>query len=80
MNPNCVRRAQSTVSSQALELMNSDLARQVSRHLAGRIIDAVGDDVGAQCARLYWLTLTPAPSPAELPRCSPIWPRSIASG
>ena len=42
MNPNCVKRAQSTVSSQALELMNSDLLRQASRYMAGRIIDAEG--------------------------------------
>ena len=66
MNPNCVRRAQSTVSSQALELMNSDLARQASRRMAGRIVDSVGDDVSAQCARLYWLAFTRAPSASEL--------------
>jgi mono/diheme cytochrome c family protein len=66
MNPNCVRRAQSTVSSQALELMNSDLARQVSRRMAGRIIDIAGDDVRAQCERLYWLALTRAPTAAEV--------------
>jgi hypothetical protein len=66
MNPNCIRRAQSTVSSQALELMNSDLARQASRRMAGRIIDTVGDDVRAQCARLYWLAFTRAPSAGEL--------------
>jgi hypothetical protein len=66
MNPNCIRRAQSTVSSQALELMNSDLARQSSRRMAGRIIDDVGDDVSAQCARLYWLAFTRAPTAGEL--------------
>jgi hypothetical protein len=68
MNPNCVRRAQSTVSSQALELMNSDLGRQASRRMAGRIIDSVGNDVSAECTRLYWLAFTRAPTADELER------------
>ncbi len=66
MNPNCVKRAQSTVSSQALELMNSDLLRQASRYMAGRIIDAEGDATRGQIDRAYWLALSRKPSAEEV--------------
>jgi hypothetical protein len=66
MNPNCVKRGQSVVSSQALHLMNSKLARENARFMAGRIIDATGDDVGAQIERAYLLALARKPSAAEL--------------
>lgn len=65
MNPNCVKRAQSTVSSQALELMNSDLLRQASRYMAGRIIDAEAEGTRAQIDRMYWLALSRKPSEEE---------------
>ena len=42
LNPNCVKRSQSMVTSQALQLWNSQLARKSARHFAGRVIDAVG--------------------------------------
>jgi hypothetical protein len=66
MNPNCVKRAQSVVSSQALELMNSDLVRQASRYVAGRVIDQSGDDPTAQIEQVYWLVLSRKPSADEL--------------
>ena len=37
--PNCLKRPHSIVSSQALQLKNSDLVNESSRHMAGRIID-----------------------------------------
>ena len=46
MTPNCLKRAHSTVSSQALQLWNSDGLRKNARYFAGRVIDAVGTDVG----------------------------------
>jgi hypothetical protein len=66
MNPNCVKRGQSVVSSQALHLMNSDLARENARFMAGRIADAVGDDPKAQVERAYLLALARRPTPDEL--------------
>lgn len=66
MNPNCVKRGQSVVSSQALHLMNSDLARENARFMAGRIADAVGDDPRAQIERAYLLALARRPSADEL--------------
>ena len=36
--PNCLKRPHSTVSSQALQLENSELVRLSARHMAGRVI------------------------------------------
>ena len=63
--PNCLKRPHSTVSSQALQLENSELLRTSARYMAGRVIDAVGDDVPKQIQRVYWVTLTRSPSPEE---------------
>jgi hypothetical protein len=66
MNPNCVQRGQSVVSSQALHLMNGDLVRENSRYMAGRIIDATGGNTAAQIERAYLLALARKPSPGDL--------------
>ncbi|MBM3784260.1 MAG: DUF1553 domain-containing protein [Acidobacteria bacterium] len=39
MNPNCVQRGQSVVSSQSLHLLNSDLVHENARHMAARILE-----------------------------------------
>ena len=63
--PNCLKRPHSTVSSQALQLENSELLRASARYMAGRVMDAVGEDIPRQIERVYWLTLTRPPSPEE---------------
>ena len=63
--PNCLKRPHSTVSSQALQLENSDLVRSSSRYMAGRVIDAAGGDLQKQIERVYWATLTRPPSRKE---------------
>lgn len=65
MNPNCVKRGLSVVSSQALHMMNSDLTRENARYMAGRIVDAVGDDPAAQVERAYLLAFARKPSAEE---------------
>ena len=84
MNPNCVQRGQSVVSSQALHLMNSDLVRENARFMAGRIADAVGDRADAQIERAYLLALSRQPTPEELrlardtfDRLIPEWTRKL---
>ncbi|MBM3793956.1 MAG: DUF1553 domain-containing protein [Acidobacteria bacterium] len=84
MNPNCVQRGQSVVSSQALHLMNSDLVRENARYMAGRIMDAAGDDAAAQIERAYLLALARKPSAEEtqaarqaLERLAPEWTRKL---
>lgn len=68
LNPNCVKRAESTVPSQALELLNNDLLRDTSRYMAGRILDSTGDAVAAQIDRLYSLTFGREPRVEERQR------------
>jgi mono/diheme cytochrome c family protein len=65
MNPNCVQRGLSVVSSQALHMMNSDLTRENARFMAGRIIDAVGEDLAAQVERAYLLAFARVPTAEE---------------
>jgi hypothetical protein len=66
MNPNCVKRGHSVVSSQALHLMNASLLRENSRYMAGKIIDSVGENPEAQIERAYLLALSRRPAPAEM--------------
>ncbi len=66
LSPNCVERGHSVVSSQALHLMNGDLAQENSRFMAGRIIDRVGDDESSQVERAYLLAFARKPTGEEM--------------
>jgi hypothetical protein len=66
MSPNCVKRGESIVSSQALQMMNGEQIRESARYLAGRVMDAAGMEVRDQVNRLYLVTLSRPPSVAEL--------------
>ncbi len=66
LTPNCLRRAQSTVSSQALEMFNSGLLRESSRYLAGRIIDEAGGDLRKQVELAYLHALARPPRGDEI--------------
>ena len=65
LKPNCLRRSNSTVASQALQMMNSEILRTNSRYMAGRVIDAVGEDPAAQVERVYLTALGRPPSAEE---------------
>ena len=65
MSPNCVRRGESIVSSQALQMMNGEQIRESARYLAARVMDVAGLDVAAQVERLYVSVLSRPPSAAE---------------
>ena len=86
LTPNCLKRPHSTVSSQALQLMNSDLVRESSRYLAGRAIDAAGDDAKHQVERVFLAALSRPPSAEEremtmatLGELTSHWMRHLAS-
>ena len=55
MSPNCIERRQSTVPTQALQMMNSDVVQERSRYLAGRLVDQFGNDREKQIQALYAL-------------------------
>ncbi len=66
LRPNCLVRSRSTVSSQALQLMNSETVRASARFMAGRVIDTVGREPAAQVERVYLAALGRPPSAEEL--------------
>ncbi|MDE0100815.1 MAG: PSD1 and planctomycete cytochrome C domain-containing protein [Bryobacterales bacterium] len=66
LKPNCLRRSKSTVASQALQMMNSEILRANSRYMAGRVIDAVGEAPQAQVERVYLTALARRPTVEEL--------------
>ncbi len=68
LRPNCLHRTHSTVSSQALQMMNSEMIRNSSRYMAGRVIDTVGEDVARQVERVYLAALSRPPSAWESDR------------
>jgi len=68
MSPNCTERAQSTVSTQALELRNSAVVLEHARFLAARLIDALPEDLAGQVRELYLRTVSRLPSAEEAER------------
>ena len=68
MTPNCVERRHSTVPTQALQLMNGRALFNHARHMAGRIIDEVGEDGEKQIAQVYFRALSRSPTAAEVER------------
>jgi hypothetical protein len=65
MTPNCIERRQSTVATQALQMMNGKTLRELSRYLAGRLIDEFGEDSQKQIEQAYVRVLSRRPTPAE---------------
>lgn len=64
MQPNCEKRAQTTVAPQALLLMNDQFVLDQSRQLAKRLIREAGVEPQAQ-ARLIWQWLLGRPARAD---------------
>ena len=65
LEPNCLQRGHSTVSLQALQLMNSGMLHENARYFAGRVMDAVGGNVEKQVERVYLAALSRWPSAEE---------------
>jgi mono/diheme cytochrome c family protein len=65
MSPNCVERTESTVSLQALYLMNNGMVRRLADSLADRIVHDAGHDPQRQIESLYWLAVSRPPTVEE---------------
>ena len=65
MSPNCIQRSYSTVSTQALQMMNSEVILQRSRYFAGRLIDEFGDNQEAQIEQIYLHSFASRPTAQE---------------
>lgn len=66
MDPNCEARNSSTVTPQALLLMNSEFVGSYAGHFADRIRREAGDDVREQAKHAWRLAYADEPSAAEL--------------
>ena len=66
MSPNCIERRQSTVPTQALQMMNSDVVQERSRYFAGRLVDQFGNDREKQIQALYLRVLSRPPTGQEI--------------
>ncbi len=53
MTPNCIERRQSTVSTQALQMMNGSVVWEHAKYMAGRIIDETGEDPAEQIGQAF---------------------------
>ena len=65
MSPNCIERANSTVSTQALQMMNSEMIRERARFLAGRLMDEFPANARSRSNELYLRALTRRPTASE---------------
>ena len=65
MSPNCVERTESTVSLQALYLMNNGMVRRLADSLADRIVRDAGHDPQTQIESLYWMAVNRPPTAEE---------------
>jgi cytochrome c553 len=65
MSPNCTRRMESTVATQALHLMNSAMSHDLAAAFADRVITKAGDDPGRQIDLVYWLAYSRPPTHEE---------------
>ena len=65
MEPNCELRCTSTVTPQALLLLNSRFVLDQARAFAGRVRREAGDDPRAQVARAWLLAFARAPAETE---------------
>ncbi|MCH7689077.1 MAG: DUF1553 domain-containing protein, partial [Planctomycetes bacterium] len=65
MIPNCIERPDSTVSSQALHLLNNAMIRQLADDFAQRIQNEVGTDSYRQVERVFQVALNRMPTDEE---------------
>ncbi|MBC7853775.1 MAG: PSD1 domain-containing protein [Pirellulaceae bacterium] len=65
MNPNCLERSESLVSTQALHLMNDASVRALAEKLAERIIRETASGRLSEVENLYWIVLNRPPTQDE---------------
>lgn len=66
MTPNCTERRRSNVATQALHMMNGSMSWDLSRYMAGRIVDEAGADTARQIELIYLRAFSRRPSSAEV--------------
>ena len=66
MTPNCTERRRSNVATQALHMMNGSMAWELSKFMAGRVIDDSDGDKARQVELVYLRALSRKPAEAEV--------------
>ena len=66
MTPNCTERRRSNVATQALHMFNGSISWELSKFMAGRIIDEAGNDRAKQVEQVYLRAYSRPPNPAEI--------------
>jgi len=66
MNPNCIERIESTVTPQALHLMNNAMIQELARHFAERTHRHTGPNNAEQIQMVYMTALSRPPTDQEL--------------
>ena len=65
MTPNCLERVESTVSTQALHLLNDTTVRELADAFAERVRSEAGKELGRQIEQVYWIALSRGPTIEE---------------
>jgi hypothetical protein len=65
LTPNCIERTQTTVASQALNLKNDTLVRQLAGAFARRVAREAGANPAGRIERAYWIALSRPPTTEE---------------
>ena len=73
MNPNCVQRGESNVATQALQLMNDPLVRELAGRFAARVVREAGETREARIGRAFQIAFAREPSAAEFDACGQLW-------
>jgi len=73
MSESCARRSVTTVSPQALTLLNGEFTAVESRRLAGRVIELAGAEPARQVAKAFSLVLQREPTASELDKALALW-------
>ena len=86
MTPNCTERRQSNVATQALHMMNGSMTWELSRYMAGRVVDDADGDRARQVELVYLRALSRMPSAGEvktgieaIQAFKEAWPARLAS-
>ena len=66
MTPNCTERRRSNVATQALHMMNGSMAWELSKYMAGRVIDDADGDKARQVELVYLRALSRKPTETEV--------------
>jgi mono/diheme cytochrome c family protein len=65
MAPNCIERVQTTVASQALNMLNDAQVRRLAGAFARRVAEEAGADPAGRVERAYWVALSRPPTTEE---------------